>query len=404
MTRPGTQIISRDQAPPRSAPPTQTGPWFAVGQTATGPLNTPTLVRSLASYESTFGARSGGTLLYDAVETFFREGGSRVYISAIPTTPSATAAEAKPTKKTAAKEGEEPEAQAAPTTAQLQAALDAFAKTLGPGQVSIPGNSDPTMYDALLAHAEATNRVALLDVPPGVSTAAALVSIATGLHDSDGARFGALFGPWAVVPGTAGGTSRSVPYSAVEAGIIARNEALGLNPNIAAAGQNGLSIFATDLAAQYTDLEYEQLNDAGVDMARLIYGGVETYGYRTVVDAAVDSLWESFGNSRLHMAICAQADAIAERYVFAQIDGRRKKIAQFGSELAGMLAPFYDAGALYGASPEEAFDVDVGNQVNTDETIAAGELHAVLKVKMSPFAEAVIIEIVRVALTDALAA
>jgi hypothetical protein len=44
-------------------------------------------------------------------------------------------------------------------------------------------------------------------------------------------RLDAIEYPWAVVPGVAGGTSRQVPYSAVEAGIIARNEALGLNPS-----------------------------------------------------------------------------------------------------------------------------------------------------------------------------
>jgi hypothetical protein len=86
------------------------------------------------------------------------------------------------------------------------------------------------------------------------------------------------------------------------------------------------------------------------------------------------------------------------------MDGRGKKIAQFGSELSGMLAGFYDVGALYGDTVDAAFQVDVGSSVNTPTTIANGELHAVLKVKMSPFAELVVIEIVRVALTEAIAA
>jgi hypothetical protein len=86
------------------------------------------------------------------------------------------------------------------------------------------------------------------------------------------------------------------------------------------------------------------------------------------------------------------------------MDGRGKKIAQFGSELAVMLGGFYDAGALYGETAADAFQVDVGSSVNTPTTIANGELHAVLKVRMSPFAELVVIEIVRVALTEAIAA
>jgi hypothetical protein len=55
---------------------------------------------------------------------------------------------------------------------------------------------------------------------------------------------------------------------------------------------------------------------------------------------------------------------------------------------------------LYGVTPDEAFVVDVGNEVNTDDTIAAGELHAVLAVRMSPMSEFVIIEVVKVSITE----
>ena len=69
-----------------------------------------------------------------------------------------------------------------------------------------------------------------------------------------------------------------------------------------------------------------------------------------------------------------------------------------------MLAAFYDEGALYGASRRRTrIDVDVGSAVNTPETIANGELHAVLKVKMAPVSEWVVIEIVKIATTESLA-
>ena len=437
MTRPGTQIIQRDQVPPRSTPPTETGVWFAVGATASGPADRAVLVRSLSSYEATFGPRSGGQLLYDCVETFFREGGAKVYIAAVPTTPSAVGAQTIDTTDLDTLTRSELDARAqaagiedpaslpnkeavadairgvaadansaaprAATPTQLQAALDLFTADLGPGQVSIPGESDPALYDALLDHAQVTNRVALLDIPQGPNIPADLVALATALHDSTWPRYGALFGPWATIPGVAVGTSRTVPYSAIEAGIIARND-ISLNPNIPAAGYNGRSAFATDLSERFTDLDYEQMNEAGVNMARLIYGGVETYGYRTLVDPTTDLLWRSFGNSRLNMAIVARAEVIAERYVFAQLDGRRKKTSQFGAELSAMLVPYYEGGALFGATADEAFFVDVGSQVNTDETMENGELHAVIRLRMSPFAELVVIEIVKVAMTEALAA
>jgi hypothetical protein len=97
------------------------------------------------------------------------------------------------------------------------------------------------------------------------------------------------------------------------------------------------------------------------------------------------------------MQIVAKAEAIAENYVFAQIDGRRVKISQFGADLTGMLVPYYESGALFGDTVDDAFYVDVGPAVNTLESIAAGILRAVVGLRMSPFAELVIVEIVKVA-------
>jgi hypothetical protein len=164
---------------------------------------------------------------------------------------------------------------------------------------------------------------------------------------------------------------------------------------VAAAGPLGISRFAIDLTAAFTDPERQDLNEAGVDIARNVYGQVETYGYRTLAD--VNTGWLSLGNARLNMEICAKAEAIGERFMFTQIDGRRVRISQFGAELSSMLVPYYEAGSLYGTTAQEAFYVDVGGSVNTDASIAAGELHAVIGVRMSPFAEYVVIEIVKVA-------
>lgn len=430
MTRPGTEIISREQPVPRSAP-TDTGVWYAVGATAIGPTE-PTLITSLTQYESVFGDRAGGTVLYDAVDAYFREGGARVYIAAIPTTPTVLLAESAvdldsltraeldaiaeqngldPSDYSTKAEviaaieganGHVPSLQAA-TASDLIAALDRFNADLGPGQVSIPGGTDSASHTALLDHAESHNRIALLDAADNAA-AASLIAAATALRSADNARYGSLWAPNAIIPGVAAGTTRQVGFSAIVAGLIARSDA-SYNPNVPAAGVNGLSRYATDLTYRYTDDEYQSLNEGGVDMARLIYGGVESYGYRTLVDPdGPQQTWLDLGNARLNMAIVAEADQIAERFVFSQIDGRGRTISQFGAELRAMLVPFYEADALFGATPDDAFFVDVGSQVNTPETIAAGELHAVIEVRMSPFAELVVIEIVKVATTQSIAA
>jgi hypothetical protein len=370
MTRPGVVVTSRADVPPRSAP-TDAGMAFLVGATESG--DAVKRVVSMTQYEDEFGQRTGFTDAYDAAETFYREGGSALTVART-------------------NEG---------GTADLPGALDALTRAFGPGQIFVPGAAGilSTTHDALIAHAAENNRIALLDADPD-STATELSALATTLAGDANARYAALFAPGAIVPGLTSADTRTVPYSALEAGIMSRNAA-AFTPNVPAAGVNGISRFATDLAATFTDAERQSLNDDGVDVARLVYGQVETYGYRTL--APVDSGWANLGNARLNMEIVAKAEAVGERYMFAQIDGRGIRISQFGAELSGMLVPYYDAGSLYGESAHDAFFVDVGPAVNTPATIANGELHAVLGVRMSPFAEFVVIEIVKVATDQPLA-
>jgi hypothetical protein len=100
------------------------------------------------------------------------------------------------------------------------------------------------------------------------------------------------------------------------------------------------------------------------------------------------------------MAIVAEADAIAEQYVFDQIDGKGVTFKEFGGNLAGMLASYYNEGSLYGDTPDAAYAVDTGSTVNTPDTISNLEIHAVISVKMSPFGELVHIDIVKKLVTD----
>jgi hypothetical protein len=369
MPRPGIVITSRAEAPPRSAP-TNVGMTFLVGPTASGDA-TPTVVHSLTEYETAYGVRVGYTEMWDAADAAFHEGAPAITVS----------------KTNVA-------------TASYPDALAALTADLGPGQVLAPASQSSTTHGLLLAHAEANNRIALLDALVDDDTVSELVTSAGLLRGDSGARYGALFVSPVTIPGIAGGTIRTVPYSAIVAGILARNDA-SLSPNVAAAGINGRARYALDVTLRFTDAERETLNDAGVNVARSLYGEVVTYGFRTLADP-LDG-WGYLSNARLNMQIVALASQIAERYVFSQLDGRGITISQFGAELTAMLVPFYEAGSLYGSTAAEAFYVNVGPQVNTQERIAAGELHAVLVLRMSGFAELVTIEIVKVAVDTAIA-
>jgi hypothetical protein len=430
--RPGVDVISRALPPPRSAP-TDTGVAFVVGDTVQGPLYQ--LVHSMTEYVAAFGDRSGaGNATYDAADTYFREGGAKLYVAptnptggmtvGVQTAPTTAELEAMTRAEldvlavsyglnpadygTKAEEltAVEDHLAASPTAVDtgIAAALAALTKDLGPGQVFLADPAKAAVADnqsALTAHCAATNRVALLSCADGDS--AALKGAGLALQTDANGRYAALFAPSALVPGVVAGTQRTVPYAAVEAGIIARNDA-SYNPNIAAAGVLGQAVYALDLNGRYSDSDYQMLNDSGVNMARLIYGGVRTYGYRSCVDPVATPAWLDFGNARLNMGIVAQAEAIGENYVFSQLDGRGHTLSDFNGDLSGMLLAYYNEDALYGATPADAFYVDTGSSINTPATIANGELHAVIGVRMSPFAEWVLIEIVKVAVNEALPA
>lgn len=388
MTRPGFTIIRSETRPARSAP-TDTGPGFIVGTTGTadadaGGVRKP--ITSLAEYATRFGARSahtndgggGAPAMYDFVEFFFKERGSELFVS--PAVYSGTAG----TYET-----------------NIATALALLTADLGPGQVAVPGRKTPATRLALAVHAEANNRIA-------VSSAASSATVGTITADatiasitSNQERYISLWAPDVVMPGVLfGGSTRTISPEAIVMGLMSRRDGEGITPNQPAAGALGESIEALNTAFSYADVDRTTLNVNGVNILRSMYGGVRVYGYRTLADPSTDDNWVNLANARLFMAIQAKANQIAERFVFRQLDGQRQTITEFGGVLTGMLLPYWAAGSLYGTTPEEAFRVDVGPNVNTDVTIAGRYLKANIALKLSEFAEEVIMEIVKVRTTE----
>lgn len=478
MARPATEITIRENPTPRSAP-LDTGRWFVTGLTERGKRE-PISARSMAEYEKKLGVRAGGMTLYDAAETFFREGGNEIIVSRVQNVDAAIATvnltdgAAGVSLVASAKQGAgvfantinavvsagatagtfvitvttdagatlevspelvdnaaavawsegastylklvlgasalDPAAAnyslaggtegTAAVEADWTAALARFPKDLGPGQVSAPGRTTTVAHQALLDHAAGNNRVALLDAVDSTVVATVKAS-GSALRAHANARRGVLLGPWVKVPGVTTGTIRTVAPSALVAGLIGRNDGAGMSPNAPAAGTNGIARFALDVSAVFTDAERTSLyEDAGINVIRLRFGQVLLYGYRTLVDPTMLPGWLNAGNLRLLMAIAAEGEAIAETFVLREIDGLGHLQAEYAGALIGMLSRWYAKGSLYGTTAEEAFVVDTGPAVNTPVTIAANELRAVIAVRMSPMAELVALEIVKVGVTQ----
>jgi len=280
---------------------------------------------------------------------------------------------------------------AAPGDTEYVNALGLFGFELGPGQVSMPGMTTIAKQNGMMQHCLDNFRVCILDLPDD-PTLAALSAAIGAIYAHEGSKHALACGSWLVYPYSASGSSVVVPYSGVQSGLIARADKLG-DPSVNAAGVNGISRRAIGLHYQRTDADRETLNDLGVCLAKQVYGQVRTYGYRVAAGPSEEN-WRFFQESRVVMSIAHRCNAAMEEFVFNAIDGRGHLFAKIHGVLMGICSEFFLANALYGAQPEDAFQVDVAGQ-NTVETIALGEVHASVKVKTSKSAEWVEINLVK---------
>lgn len=95
------------------------------------------------------------------------------------------------------------------------------------------------------------------------------------------------------------------------------------------------------------------------------------------------------------MAVARDCDLVAEQFVHRQIDFQRRVLMELESTLISVCERYFLLGALYGETSDEAFAVDTGEGVNTEETIANGEIHAQIRLATAPPGEWVVIEIAR---------
>lgn len=484
MTTPGVYISSTDATPARSAP-TDTGQWFIVGLTEKGDHTEPIQIKSMSQYASKLGDRVSYGALYDALDQFFREGGSSAWVGRVvgPTPVYATcnlydasgssdpadvaldvtatsvgawgnslnvevtagdavgefkivvshdtlgtletssslvdrdaavswAESSDYIRLTLGASAEDPRVQGPTslasgdddrsniTDAEWVDAMDLFTKDMGPGQISAPGQTTAQRYADLMDHAFNNNRVEVLD-GADTGTAATLLSAAATNRTLDGNRQGAMFAPWLEIPGLLPNTTRDNPPCALIAGLCARNDAAG-SPNRPVAGDNGISRYTLDVKNTFSDSDRDSLNSAGVNVIRSLYGQIKNYGNRTLASPTTSSNYLQFANARMHMKLVAEFEAEAERFQFRQIDGQGLLLQEFKNALAARAVPFWEKGSLYGETFGDSCVVDV-DSVNTAQTLADGELHALIGVRLSPGNDLTYIEVSRVPITENIA-
>lgn len=371
MAQLGVTVQTRT-APPARGAPVDTDTLFIASKVGTGSLTAATKIRSIADFVSAYSDRSGPTAAatYDYLDNFFQEGGKQAYVGRYTTT--------------------------------LANALALFPPGLGPGQIVAPEETaNATTFGALLDHAAANNRFAILDVGNG-DTVAAMVTLG-GTIPASNADYGMMVAPWVNIPaprGVVGGSVRTVPGSSTAAALMARADAAsgGISAR-AAAGRDFPLQYGTGFVVTPTDAERTTLLNAGVNTYATIFGVLELYGFQTKITQTADNPFWQANPGRARMWLVAQAKSAGEWYVFRPIDGRGLLAKQLESDLDEICLRLYQANGLYGATPMEAFATTVGSAVNTVGSIAQGELHAVVEARLSLHAKSVVIDLVSVPIT-----
>lgn len=202
----------------------------------------------------------------------------------------------------------------------IAAQIVKFGVDLGFGSIAAPGYTAEAVHLALLAHAEKTERVAVLD---GVDTAteATLIGAAGALRSAAGHTRGAMFGPWDIIPGPTAGTTTVVPPCGRQLGTIARVARATGNPNQPAAGPEGKAQYVVGLSQSYSATQREALNDAGVNVSIIDEAKVTTFGWRTLANSVTERAWLPLSNVRQALSMASNARRILKRYMFAQLDG-----------------------------------------------------------------------------------
>jgi phage tail sheath protein FI len=240
---------------------------------------------------------------------------------------------------------------------------------------------------AVLNHCERMKyRFAILDAPPGMSPQ----EIGDWRQNQAGydSKYGALYYPWIAVPGPMGanGGTTLIPPCGHIAGIYARTDQ---DRGVHKAPANEVVAGAIGLEVNATKGEQDGLNPMGVNCIRAFPGrGIRVWGARTL---ASDPSWRYINVRRLFNYVEASIERGTQWVVFEPND--QDLWARVRRDISAFLRMVWRSGALFGATPEEAFYVKCDEELNPLEVRDSGQL--IIEVGLAPVkpAEFVIVRI-----------
>ncbi|MDZ8221799.1 phage tail sheath family protein [Nostoc sp. ChiVER01] len=214
-----------------------------------------------------------------------------------------------------------------------------------------------------------TNRMVVLDPPPDRTRPQDVVD----WLDEFGRRsmFGALYYPWVKVPNPRNaGRSILVPPSGHMMGVWGRTDE---SRGVYKAPANEVPRGITGLAYDVNFREQELLNPLGINCIRKFPNrGIRIWGARTLVEPDKTE-WRYISVRRLISYIERSIEAGTQWAVFEPND--EELWTQVKYTVSNFLERIWREGALFGATPSQAFYVKCDAENNTPETMTLGRLY-----------------------------
>lgn len=229
---------------------------------------------------------------------------------------------------------------------------------------------------AMVNHCERMKyRFAVIDSPPDMNPQ----QIADWRMKGAGydTKYGALYYPWIAVanPLSSNGASMLVPPSGHMAGIYARTDS---ERGVHKAPANEVVMGSVGLEINVTKGEQDSLNPMGVNCIRAFPGrGIRVWGARTL---SSDPAWRYINVRRLFNYVEASIENGTQWVVFEPND--QNLWARVRRDVSAFLRLVWRSGALFGATPEEAFYVKCDEELNPSEVRDAGQL--IIEVGLAP--------------------
>ena len=227
---------------------------------------------------------------------------------------------------------------------------------------------------AMIAHCERLgDRVAIIDPPPN-ATPQEIKEWRMNIAGYD-SSYAALYYPWIQVDDPILNRPIYVPPSGHMAGIWARNDN---TRGVHKAPANEVVLGATGLAYNCTKGEQDTLNPNGVNCIRAFPGrGIRVWGARTL---SSNPSWRYINVRRLFNYVEKSIERGTQWVVFEPND--MMLWARVRRDVGAFMSTVWSSGALFGASPAQAFYIQCDEELNPPESRDLGRL--IIEIGMSP--------------------